>query len=62
MIKSKYNKDNRACEVEITSLSGIELTKELASVFETFSKHGETKMILLSVIDSYLGNELKGER
>ena len=61
MIKSKYNEKNGACEVEIISTCAKELTNELGSIFESFSKHTNTKMILLSVIDTYLGKELKGE-
>ena len=60
MIKSELDRNNNGCEVEIAG-DFIELAKELGSIFDSFSKRSDSKMILLSVIDNYLGKELKGE-
>ena len=61
MIKSELDKKHdNACNVEIAGYF-IDIQRELGSIFESLSKGSDTKMILLSVIDSYLGKELKGE-
>lgn len=60
MIKSELDEKQIACNIEMVG-SITELSKELASIFDAFSKRSDTKMILLSVIDTYLGKELKGE-
>lgn len=60
MIKGEYDENHGGCNVEIAG-SHIELTIELGAIFDAFAKRSDSKMILLSVIDTYLGKELKGE-
>lgn len=60
MIKSEEDEKSRGYNVTIVG-SNMTLVNELASIFDGFSKRSDTKMILLSVIDTYLGKELKGE-
>lgn len=60
MIKSELDEKHIGCNVEMAG-SFTELSSELGSIFDAFSKRSDTKMILLSVIDTYLGKEIKGE-
>lgn len=60
MIKSEYNEKYDGCLVDIVG-DTVELTRELGAIFDSFAKKSDSKMILLSVIDTYLGKEIKGE-
>lgn len=55
MIKSKIDKEHKGCNVVISGTQ-MELTNELASIFESFSENIESEVILLSVIDTYISN------
>lgn len=60
MIRSEFNEKHNGCEIDIAG-DFTQLSKELGSIFDAFSKRSDSKIILLSVIDTYLGKELKGE-
>lgn len=59
MIRSELDEKNCGCNVKIAGCYK-ELSIELNSLFEGLSKRDDTKDMLLTVIDRYLGKEIKG--